>query len=255
MTMPGRSRRSAAALAALALAGTLAAGCAADAGTPGSASPHQAAVPSPSGGDCWRQGTSGDDWDDWDSWGPGMMPGMMGRDDCAWGPGMMGGQYWQRGDGTPVTTLAQARTRADAFAGRLALRVGEVMQFSKNFYAELKTPSGELATEILVDPADGDTGIEYGPAMMWNTDYGMHHRDQSQEQPRISPDQARGRAQQWLNDRGGGLTVGEADAFPGYYTLHTLRSGKITGMLSVNASTGAVWDHTWHGTYIATSEH
>ncbi|WP_374985810.1 hypothetical protein [Streptomyces fradiae] len=180
---------------------------------------------------------------------------MMGRGDCAWGPGMVGGQYWQRGDGTPVTTLDQARARADVFASRLGLRVGEVMQFSKNFYAELKTPSGELATEILVDPADGDTGIEYGPAMMWNTDYGMHHRDQPQERPRISPDQAKDRAQQWLNDRGGGLTVGEADAFPGYYTLHTLRSGKITGMLSVDASTGAVWDHTWHGAYVATSEH
>jgi len=33
-----------------------------------------------------------------------------------------------------------------------------------------------------------------------------------------------------------------------------LQSGKISGMLSVNAGTGAVWYHTWHGTYIATSE-
>ncbi|MEU2741015.1 hypothetical protein ABZ656_38170 [Streptomyces sp. NPDC007095] len=182
-----------------------------------------------------------------------MRPGMMSRDDCSWGPGMMGRHYWQRGDGTPVKTLDQARQRADAFADRLDLRVGEVMQFSKNFYAELETPSGILATEILVDPADGDTGIEYGPAMMWNTDYGMHYRGQSQN--RISPGQAQDRAQQWLRDRGLGLTVGEAEAFPGYYTLHTLRSGKINGMLSVNASTGAVWDHTWHGRYIATSEH
>ncbi|MCC0100612.1 hypothetical protein K7B10_38805 [Streptomyces flavotricini] len=181
-----------------------------------------------------------------------MGPGMMGRDDCSWGPGMMGGHYWQRGDGIPVKTLNQARQRADAFAGRLDLRVGEVMQFSKNFYAELDTPSGKPATEILVDPADGDTGIEYGPAMMWNTDYGMHHRGQTET--RVSPDQARDRAQQWLRNRGSRLTAGEAEAFPGYYTLHTLREGKINGMLSVNASTGAVWPHTWHGTYVATSE-
>ncbi|MCX4585736.1 hypothetical protein [Streptomyces sp. NBC_01481] len=247
--MPGTSRRTAAALAALALAGTLAAGCAAGASTAGMPL-RSAAAPSPSGSDCWRPGTSGDDWD---SWGPGMGPRMMGRDDCSWGPGMMGGHYWQRGDGAPVKTLDQARQRADAFADRLDLRVGEVMQFSKNFYAELETPGGKLATEILVDPADGDTGIEYGPAMMWNTDYGMHHRGQTQT--RISPDQAQDRAQQWLRDRGSDLTAGEAESFPGYYTLHTLRSGKINGMLSVNASTGAVWDHTWHGTYIATSEH
>ncbi|MFC8273038.1 hypothetical protein ACFUJR_10975 [Streptomyces sp. NPDC057271] len=251
--MPGRNRWAAVAVAALALAGMPAAGTAAYAGTSGSASPHPAAASSPSGSDCWRSDTSGDDWDDWDSWGPGTGRGMMG-DDCSWGRGMMGGDYWQRGDGTPVQTLAQARQRADAFADRLDLRVGEVMQFSKNFYAELETPSGEPATEILVDPADGDTGIEYGPAMMWNTDYGMHHRDQEKEQTGISPDQAQNRAQRWLDHRDGGLTAGEADAYPGYYTLHTLRSGKITGMLSVNVFTGAVWDHTWHGTYIATDE-
>ncbi|MFF8864741.1 hypothetical protein ACF08B_22095 [Streptomyces sp. NPDC015139] len=250
--MRSRSRRTAAALAALALVGTLAIGCAAEDSTSGGASLRPAAALSPSGSDCWRSGTSGDDWDNWDDWGPGMGPGMMGGD-CSWGTGMMGGRYWQRGDGTPVKTLDQARQRADAFAYRLDLRVGEIMQFSKNFYAELETPSGKLATEILVDPADGDTGIEYGPAMMWNTDYGMHHRGQTQA--RISPEQAQDRAQRWLRDRGSDLTADEAEAFPGYYTLHTLRSGKINGMLSVNASTGAVWDHTWHGTYIATSEH
>ncbi|WP_225824727.1 hypothetical protein [Streptomyces naphthomycinicus] len=242
------NRWTVAALAALALAGTPAAGCAADGTSSGRAALRPAAAPSPSGGDCRSPGVSGDDWDDWASWGPGTGPGMMG-DDCSWGPGMMGGYYWQRGDGTPVRTLAQARARADAFAGRLGLRVGEVMQFSKNFYAELETPSGKPATEILVDPADGDTGIEYGPAMMWNTDYGMHRPPRPQN--RISPDRAR----QWLRDRGSGLTVGAAEAFPGYYTLHTLRDGKISGMLSVNASTGAVWYHTWHGTYLATSEH
>ncbi|MGW5781669.1 hypothetical protein [Streptomyces sp. NPDC003863] len=252
--MPKTSRRTASVLAALALAGTLASGCAAGNGTAGgTALIPSAARPRPSGSDCWAPGMSGDDWGDWDSWGPGMRPGMMGRNDCVWGPGMMGGHYWQRGDGTPVTTLDQARQRADAFADRLDLRVGEVMQFSKNFYAELETPGGKPATEILVDPSDGDTGIEYGPAMMWNTDYGMHHRGRTQT--RISPDQAQDRARQWLIDRDSDLTVGEAEAFPGYYTLHTLRSGEISGMLSVNASTGAVWDHTWHGAYIATSEH
>ncbi|MFF3608901.1 hypothetical protein [Streptomyces sp. NPDC002463] len=252
--MPKTSRRTASVLAALAMAGALASGCAAGNSTAGGAALiPSAAHPRPSGSDCWAPNVSGDDWDNWDSWGPGMGPGMMGRDGCAWGPGMMGGHYWQRGDGTPVTTLDQARQRADAFADRLDLRVGEVMQFSKNFYAELETPDGEPATEILVDPSDGDTGIEYGPAMMWNTDYGMHHRGRTQT--RISPDQAQDRARKWLIDRNSDLIVGEAEAFPGYYTLHTLRSGEISGMLSVNASTGAVWDHTWHGTYIATSEH
>ena len=43
------------------------------------------------------------------------------------------------------------------------------------------------------------------------------------------------------------------DAFPGYYTLETLKGGKITGMISVNATTGAVWPHWWHGPFIAKS--
>ena len=45
------------------------------------------------------------------------------------------------------------------------------------------------------------------------------------------------------------------DAFPGYYTLHALRGGQVVGMLSVNAATGAVWYHTWHGRFIAINEH
>ncbi|MFF0558379.1 hypothetical protein [Streptomyces sp. NPDC004266] len=251
--MPRTSRLTAAVLAALVLSGTPASGCAAGDSTGGTSPSPAAAHPHPASSDCWRPGVSGDDWDDWESWEPGMGPGMMGRDDCDWGPGMANGHYWQRGDGTPVKTLDQARRRAETFADPLGLRVGEVMQFSKNYYAELETPDGKPATEILVDPSDSDTGIEYGPAMMWNTDYGMHHRGRTQT--RISPDQAQNRAQKWLRDRGSGLTAGEAEAFPGYYTLHTLRSGKMVGMLSVNASTGAVWDHTWHGTYVATSEH
>jgi len=37
-------------------------------------------------------------------------------------------------------------------------------------------------------------------------------------------------------------------------TLHIINGGQVTGMLSVNAYTGAVWYHTWHGAFIASSE-
>jgi hypothetical protein len=86
---------------------------------------------------------------------------------------------------------------------------------------------------------------------MWNTSYGMHR---GQFPTRVTATQAQGIAERWLRDHGTGLIVGTVDSFPGYYTMHTLQSGKISGMLSVNAGTGAVWYHTWHGTYIATSE-
>jgi hypothetical protein len=58
-------------------------------------------------------------------------------------------------------------------------------------------------------------------------------------------------AQQWLDSNEAGTKVERAgDAFPGYYTLETLRAGRISGMISVNASTGAVWSHWWHGRFL-----
>ncbi|MFI6355353.1 hypothetical protein ACIBJF_22430 [Streptomyces sp. NPDC050743] len=55
---------------------------------------------------------------------------------------------------------------------------------------------------------------------------------------------------QWLSRHHTGLHAAEADRFPGYYTLHTLRDHHIVGMLSVNATTSTVWYHTWHGHFL-----
>jgi lipoprotein-anchoring transpeptidase ErfK/SrfK len=58
-------------------------------------------------------------------------------------------------------------------------------------------------------------------------------------------------AQRWLDANEPGTTVERAgDAFPGYYTLETLRGGRMSGMISVNASSGAVWPHWWHGRFL-----
>jgi hypothetical protein len=86
---------------------------------------------------------------------------------------MMGGRYSYRpATAAPVRTLAVARADAQRFANRLGLRVDEVMQFQRNFYAKLVDKNGNAATEVLVDPSSGFVSIEYGPAMMWNTRYG-----------------------------------------------------------------------------------
>jgi hypothetical protein len=188
--------------------------------------------------------------------GPGSMmggraaPGMMGRG----GGGMMGASYGLAGDGRRVETLDAARARAQAFADQLGLRVGEVMQFSNGFYAELNTVDGQGATEVLIDPTDGSVGIEYGPAMMWNTSYGMHAVAPGWATTRVTAEQARTIAQQWLDQSMPGLSAGEPEVFPGYVTVHTLRNGAVVGMMSVNSASGAVWYHTWHGRYIASSE-
>ena len=41
------------------------------------------------------------------------------------------------------------------------------------------------------------------------------------------------------------------DAYPGYYSIDTTVGGRGAGMVSVNAASGAVWYHTWHGAFIA----
>jgi hypothetical protein len=163
------------------------------------------------------------------------------------------GSQWLAGDGQPVDGMAEARGRAEEYAAELGpdLRVGEVMRFSENYYVELEEPDGTKATEILVDPSSGAVRLEIGPAMMWNTSYGTMSR--SNTASRLSAEQAEQVAQQWADDHDG-LTVAEAEAFPGYFTLHTLRQDRIEGMLSVNADTGDVWYHSWHGEFQEMSE-
>lgn len=242
----------------------------------------------------------------------------------SYGYGMMGQSYVYRpAEATPVRTLAAARAQAQKFADRLGLKVDEVLQFKDNFYAKLVDGQGNGATEVLVDPQSGAVSIEYGPAMMWNTKYGMgraavdmmgsygrsmmrgHGGEMMGEYgpnsttsndtgttpsggygygmmggsgsgelmrgsgygsgsagsgttstaTTVTMASSRSLAQQWLdrNERGVKVETG-GDAFPGYYTFETLRGGKITGMTSVNATTGAVWPHWWHGAFIAKSE-
>lgn len=185
--------------------------------------------------------------------GPGMMAGPYGVDMMAEGTGMMAGGYSLPGDGRPVTTLAAARQRAQVYADQLEGRTGEVIQFSNGFYAELLTAAGAAATEVLVDPGTGAVQQEYGPAMMWNTTYGMHAAA-GVTGPRVSAEDARRLAQRWLDDQRPGRTAGEGASFPGYYTFDTRRGERIDGMMSVHARTGAVWYHTWHGPFIAVSE-
>ncbi len=56
-------------------------------------------------------------------------------------------------------------------------------------------------------------------------------------------------ADHWLGRNHTGLEAGRAEGLPGHYTLQSERDGKVVGMLSVNASAGAVWYHWWHGRF------
>jgi hypothetical protein len=211
---------------------------------------------------------------------------------------------WYLAGSSSVTTIEQARAQAQLFADELGLKVGEVIQFTNNFYVRLDDAAGKPATEVLVDPRTGDVTLEYGPAMMWNTKYGMMSgtafsgpggmmgrgpggmmggttggtwggrsggmmgggmmgagmMGSSGATPCWTPSgvsgpvdaaQARALADKWLAAQGAGLAAGDVDAFPGYFTFETVKGGKIAGMLSVNAGTGALFYHWWHGTFVA----
>ena len=172
--------------------------------------------------------------------GPGMMGG--GGPMGAAGGGMMGGRVWLAGDGVQVASIAAARARAEQAAKPAGLHPDEVIWFANGFYVELKDAAGKPTTEVLVDPASGAVRTEPGPAMMWNT---------GSTAVAVSADQARTIAVRWLDANRPGEMVGSLDSYPGYYTVDTLAGGTSKAMLSVNAATGQVWYHTWHGTFIA----
>lgn len=182
-------------------------------------------------------------------------PGDPGPN-CPGGPGGPGWLGGPRYPGTPIT-IDQAIEAAQQYVaayGNPDLRLTEVMEFTNNFYAEVEEEStGIHAFELLVDRYTGAVYPEPGPNRMWNTKYG--HMGGWWGQPSgpmtVTPDQARQYAQQYLDTYLPGTTVAEeADAFYGYYTIHTLQNGQIEGMLSVNGYTDQVWYHTWHGDFI-----
>jgi len=204
----------------------------------------------------------------WAGWGYGMGPGMMGRWNapvapCAatganWGCGGSPGIYGRPTSSSGALTIEEAHEAVEQYVEALGypnLEIAEVMEFERNFYAIVReTDTGIGAMELLVDKWTGDAGPEMGPNMMWNTRYGTHGRGmmgRAGEPANLTPEEALQTAQRWLDTYRSGVTVEEhADPFYGYYTIHTLKDGEIEGMLSVHASTGQVWYHTWHGAFV-----
>jgi hypothetical protein len=127
------------------------------------------------------------------------------------------------------------------------------MWFDNGFYVELKDGAGKPATEVIVDPSTGAVNTEPGPAMMWNTRFGMHGGSQGTNTyaETVGSAKARAIATEWLAANRAGTTIESIDAYPGYLTLDLKRNGVVSGMLSVSSSSGAVWYHTWHGAFIA----
>ncbi len=177
--------------------------------------------------------------------GSGMMGTGNGFEGCG-GSGTTG----VSNDANPIT-IDQAKASVEnylATTGNTDLKIAEVIEFDNHFYAGIKEKStGKYAIELLVNRYTGSVFPEMGPNMMWNTKYGLNWN--AQGTATVTEEQAVKKAQEYLETALPGTEVEGADAFYGYYTLEVIKGGNVYGMLSVNANTGAVWYHNWHGTF------
>jgi hypothetical protein len=194
-------------------------------------------------------------------------------------PGGMMGFPWTTGSsGQKPITIDQAQRSVQAVLDQRGdgnLAIDEVIEFQDNFYAiVMEKSTGRGAFEVLVDRHTGVVSPEPGPNMMWNTRYGMMPGGGGRMGPgtgmvggvvtgggmiaygapagpmTVSAGQARQVAQRWLDQNQPGPSTEQPDTFYGYYTVHFRKDGHVSGMLSVNGSTGQVWFHGWHGAFV-----
>ncbi|MFT7585128.1 MAG: hypothetical protein ACI9EW_001551 [Cellvibrionaceae bacterium] len=217
----------------------------------------------------------------------GSMMGGMGTMNGFY-DGQMGG-FIGASNADPLT-LEEAETIISTYLAALnndKLDQDEIMIFDNHAYAQIVDTSSELgAFELLIDFGTGSVYPEPGPNMMWNTEYGMmavsggmnmmmnsgNLTGQMSDnftgdmmnrsfgngldvEINFTASEAVEIAQDYLDIYLTGKTADEtADVFPGYYTLHVLENEDTIGMLSVNAFSGQVFYHNWHGELIEMSD-
>jgi hypothetical protein len=219
--------------------------------------------------------------------GDGQYGGMMGMMGGQYSSGMMGNYGGLTAvDPLAIEEVETAVTNYLATLNNDNLSLGEIMIFDNHAYAQIMDEtSGTGAFEVLVDPVTQNVFPEPGPNMMWNTEYGMVMQSMMSggnfggmmggmmnsqygsgmmggnmmgsfgyapdAEINITAEEAVARAQEYLDAYLPGKTADDTvDEFPGYYTLHVLENGETIGMLSVNAYSGQVFLHHWHGGFI-----
>lgn len=147
-----------------------------------------------------------------------------------------------------------------------ALEIEDIFIFSNSdyYYSIIESETGKGALELLVNPVSGTIYPEFGPNMMWNTEYGMHgnngfgmmgmmrgFNNNYDEEDALSKAEALEKATTYLEKTDDKLAVEDGGhGFYGYYTFHVLEDDNTIGMMSVNEYTGDVWYHSWHGELI-----
>lgn len=180
----------------------------------------------------------------------GMMgdPAMMGTQGSALDARAIMMGYTDNANANPLT-IEKANEAVEQYlaaTGNTDLELTEVVEFDNNFYAAVREKStGVHAFELLVNMYTGTIVAEMGPNIMWNTRYSPMAAMMGSQVHNVTEKQALEYAQQYLDKALTGAKAVYTDAFYGYYTVHVLKDGKLSGMISVHSSTGAVWNHSW----------
>jgi len=211
---------------------------------------------------------------DTNNWNDNFHFGMMGEynEDNNFSNGyghMMGGYGWGEfqdfdvEDLKPIDELTEnVKEYLGNFNGDFEIEDIFIYSNSDYYFSIVEKETGRGAMELLVNPVSGYVYPEHGPNMMWNIEYGMHGNRgyggrmgmmrgfnyEVDEENEISVEDALEKANDYLSELDGDLTAKEGGhAFYGYYTFHVNEGEALKGMMSVNAYTGDVWYHNWHG--------
>ena len=191
--------------------------------------------------------------------GFGHMGGMMGS--YGWG----GNQEFDASDIKPLDDLKDNVMKyLENFDSEFEIEDIFVYSNSDYYFSVVEEDTGRGAMELLVNPVTGYVYPEHGPNMMWNTEYGMHGSNgygmmgmmggffnEYDEDEAMKVEDALEKANEYLNEFDVDLVAEEGGhAFYGYYTFHVNKGEELKGMMSVNAFTGDVWYHNWHGNLV-----
>ena len=196
-------------------------------------------------------------------------------------PGYVGAPGSVQAEAPTAAELDNVRAQITTWLARNGFdgyRVSEVTAFTNNDYVVVQTKAGRDAFELLAAPGAGWLMLE-PPSMLWNTRYGMpkswetNWSGSGMMPSLMGGSRAAGQWNGWFAagkahvearrpPRRGSRTAGSRARIPASAraacaaspatSRSTRRSrGKEAGMLSVNAATGAVWYHGWHGGFLA----
>lgn len=189
-----------------------------------------------------------------------QINGHMGGNMMSYG--VVNNQEFNQFDLKPLEELKENVMKyLESFDGEFEIEDIFVYSDSDYYFSIIEEDTGRGAMELLVNPVTGYVYPEFGPNMMWNIKYGMHGSNghgmmgsflsNYSEKDEISLEDAIVNANRYLEKIDEELIAEKGGhAFYGYYTFHINNDEEIKGMMSVNAYTGEVWYHNWHGKVI-----